>query len=163
MTVLEWSAVVTAAAFVVLVAGLLIGVSIALRRISAVQSSAASMQQEVHTVANQVSTLVEPTEQTIRALHRQLQSASRLFEAAGQIGGTIEHTTSAVNRVSSVLSQSAVRHAERAAEQRQIGEAFEWAELGMAAWQLWQTNRKRHDGSEAVQQDEGHHKNEGSN
>lgn len=163
MTVLEWSAVVITTAFVVLVAGLLIGMRTALLRVAAVQSSAAAMQQDVHSVTDQLSTLVEPAEQTIRSAHRQLQSVSRLFEAAGQIGGTIEHTTTAVNRVSSVLAQSAVRHAERAAEQRQIGEAFEWAELGMAAWQLWQTNRKRHGSSESVQQDEGHHKNEGSN
>ncbi|GGG55393.1 DUF948 domain-containing protein [Paenibacillus radicis (ex Gao et al. 2016)] len=162
MDVMEWSAAIAAAAFVVLAAGMLLGIKAALDRLKAVQASAETMMAHMQVTAARLTALADPAEQTILTAQQQLQSVNRLFEAAGQIGESIEHTTTAVNRVSSVLSQSAITHAERAAEQRQIGEAFEWAELGMAAWQLWQTNRKRHNGTESDHPGEERHKNEGS-
>ncbi|MFF2090439.1 DUF948 domain-containing protein [Paenibacillus sp. NPDC058174] len=162
MDVMEWSAAIAAAAFVILAGGLLLGIKAALDRLKAVQASAETMMAQMQVTAARLTALADPAEKTILTAQQQLQSVNRLFEAAGQIGESIEHTTSAVNRVSTALSQSAIRHAERAAEQRQLGEAFEWAELGMAAWQLWQTNRKRHNETGSDHQGEERHKNEGS-
>ncbi|MBD2867524.1 DUF948 domain-containing protein [Paenibacillus arenilitoris] len=174
MEVIAWSAAVAAGAFVLLAIGMLIALRSALGRLARAQASAEAMQRDVHKLAQELSGLAAPAEATIREAHKHLQSAGRLFEAAGQVGAAIAHTTSAVERVSSVLSESAERHANRAATKRQVEEALEWAELGMAAWQLWQTSRKAaapagtvHDPKperkpESSGRDEGHAKNEGS-
>ncbi|CAM4060915.1 DUF948 domain-containing protein [Paenibacillus alkaliterrae] len=173
--VISWSAAIAAGAFVILAIGILIALRSALGRLAQMQASAAGMQQDLQKVTTELGGLVHEAEETIRAAHRQLQSASRLFEAAGQIGGAIAHTTSAVEHVTSVLSEAAELHAKRPATKRQTGEVLEWAELGMAAWQLWQTSRKAaapagdaHEpvsgsDSESRSRDEGHAKNEGSN
>jgi uncharacterized protein YoxC len=140
--VMTWSAAIAAGAFVVLVAGILLVLRSALNRLGQVQAAADKVQQDLHKLSLELSGLVQPAEETIKAAHRQLESASKLFEAAGQVGGAIAHTTSAVERVTSVLSESAEQHAKRYETKRQVGDALEWAELGMAAWQLWQTSRK---------------------
>lgn len=140
--VITWSAAIAAGAFVVMVVGILLAIRSALSRLAKVQASADVIQQDLHKLSLELSGLVQPAEETIRAAYRQLQAANSLFEAAGQVGGAIAHTTSAVERVTSVLSESAELHAKRHETKRQVGEALEWAELGMAAWQLWQTNRK---------------------
>lgn len=140
--VMTWSAAIAAGAFVVLVTGILLVLRAALNRLGQVQAAAEAMQKDLHKLSLELSGLVQPAEDTIMAAHRQLESASKLFEAAGQIGGAIAHTTSAVERVTSVLSESAEHHAKRYETKRQVGDALEWAELGMAAWQLWQTSRK---------------------
>lgn len=162
MTVIEWSAAIAAAAFVLLVAGVLIGLRAAMAKLAGMQASAEAMQREVQRLAKDYGRLVQPAEQTIRTAQNQLQAASGLFNAASQIGGAMEQSASAVRRVSSVLSDQAAQHVERAAEKRQIGEAFEWMELGMAAWQLWQSRRKKAadggDPPEWVRMDKGHHK-----
>ncbi|WP_424766806.1 DUF948 domain-containing protein [Paenibacillus sp. sgz302251] len=140
--VIAWSAAIAAGAFVFLVAGILMALRTALGRLMLVQASAAAMQQDLHKLTAELSALVQRAEETLQGANQQLQAASRLFEAAGHVGGAIAHTTSAVERVTSVLSESAEQHAKRSAAKRQAGEALEWAELGMAAWQLWQTNRR---------------------
>ena len=140
--IVTWSAAIAAGAFVVLVAGILLALRSALSRLGQLQAAAESMRQDLNKLSLELSGLVQPAEETIRVMHRQLQSASKLFEAAGQVGGAIAHTTSAAQRITSVLSESAEQHAKRYETKRQVGEALEWAELGMTAWQLWQTNRK---------------------
>ncbi|NIK77268.1 uncharacterized protein YoxC [Paenibacillus castaneae] len=140
--VISWSAAIAAGAFVVLVAGILIALRSAIIRLGHVQAAAAEMQLDMHKLASELSGLIQPTEEAIRAAHQQLESVSKLFEAAGQVGGAIAHTTSTVERVTAVLSESAEVHANRHETKRQVGEVLGWAELGMAAWQLWQTSRK---------------------
>ncbi|MGO4374385.1 DUF948 domain-containing protein [Paenibacillus sp. 2TAB19] len=153
--IVTWSAAVAAGAFVILVAGLLVGMRILLGRLAQVQQSAEAMQREVARLGEELRGLVPPAEETIRTANRQLTNVNRLFEAAGEVGGAIKHTTSAVQSVTAVLADSAARHAERAATKRQVGEAFEWAELGIAAWQLWQS--KRSTAASASADEAGHH------
>ncbi|OBZ12992.1 DUF948 domain-containing protein [Bacillus sp. FJAT-26390] len=140
--IMTWSAAIAAGAFVVLAAGILLALRAALNKLGQVQAAADKVQQDLQKLSLELSGLIQPAEETIRAAHKQLESASKLFEAAGQVGGAIAHTTSAAERISSVLSESAEHHAKRYETKRQVGEALEWAELGMAAWQLWQTSRK---------------------
>lgn len=140
--ILTWSAAIAAGAFVVLVSGILLALRSALIRLGQVQAAAESMRQDLNKLSLELGGLVQPAEETIRVMHRQLQAASKLFEAAGQVGGAIANTTSAAQRITSVLSESAEQHAKRYETKRQVGEALEWAELGMTAWQLWQTSRK---------------------
>lgn len=172
--IVSWSSAIAAAAFVVLTVGILTALRTALGKLSQLQASAAAMQQELLARSKELSVLMQQTEETMKTARRQFQAAGKLFEAAGQVGGAIAHTTSAVESISSVLSESAEYHAKRAAAKRQTVEALEWAELGMAAWQLWQTNRKAaaqderdHEpatgsGSASGGRDEGHAKNERS-
>ncbi|OMF21331.1 hypothetical protein BK133_28545 [Paenibacillus sp. FSL H8-0548] len=140
--VMIWSAAIAAGAFVILVAGILLVLRSALFKLARVQVMAETMQEDLHKLSLELGGLIKPAEETIIAAHRQLQAASKLFEAAGQVGGAIAHTTSAAERISSLLSESAEQHAKRPETKRQVGEALEWAELGMTAWQLWQTSRK---------------------
>ncbi|CAM4240739.1 uncharacterized protein YoxC [Paenibacillus endophyticus] len=140
--VIAWSAAIAAGAFVILVAGILLALRSALRRLDHVQTEAAAMRLDVHKLSTELCRLVEPAEETIRSANRQLQAASKLFESAGQVGGAIANTTSAAEHITSLLSESAERHAKRYQTKRQVGDALEWAELGMTAWQLWQTSRK---------------------
>jgi uncharacterized protein YoxC len=145
MTVMEWSALIAAIAFVALAVGLLLGVYTALGRLAKLQVSMEETQADIRQVSSKVGAFADTAGQTVQTAHNQLQQAGRLFEAVGQIGETIGHTTKAINRVSGVLSQSAVKHAESAAAERQASTMLEWMELGMSFWQQWQTNRKRYD------------------
>ncbi|MCM3627134.1 DUF948 domain-containing protein [Paenibacillus glycanilyticus] len=147
MTVMEWSALIAAITFVILAAGLLIGVRTALVRLAKLQLSAEAMQADLKQTSGKMGAFADSAQQTVQTAHHQLQQANRLFEAVGEIGDTIGHTTTAIHRVSSVISQSAVKHAESAAAERQASSMLEWMELGMAFWQQWQTNRKRYEPS----------------
>ncbi|GLX69308.1 DUF948 domain-containing protein [Paenibacillus glycanilyticus] len=147
MTVMEWSALIAAVTFVILAAGLLIGVRALLAKLTKLQSSAEALQEDVRQASGKMGVLADTTEQTVQTVHHQLQQANRLFEAVGQIGDTIGHTTTAIHRVSSVISQSAAKHADSGSAERQASSMLEWMELGMAFWQQWQTNRKRYEPS----------------
>lgn len=169
--VATWSAAAAAGAFVVLTAGILIAIRFMLTRLARLQASAEAVQRDMHRLSAELSGVLQPAEETIRTVHRQLQSLDGLFTAARQVGGTLEQTTAAMERVTAVLSLSAARHAERISEERQANEAMQWAELGMTAWQLWQNSRKQAASrktdnssfhSESRGCDEGHSKNEGS-
>ncbi|MFD1953474.1 hypothetical protein ACFSL6_04615 [Paenibacillus thailandensis] len=170
MSAIEWIAAAAAAAFVALAAGTLIALRRMTARAAALQASAESMQREIEQLAQEYKRLVPPAEQairtaeqTVRTAQKQLQSMNRLFESASHIGGAIEKSASAVHRVSSVLSSQAAEHIERAAANRRIGEAYEWMELGLTAWQLWQSRRKESPASsEWGHMDKGHHKSERS-
>ncbi|WP_138753233.1 DUF948 domain-containing protein [Paenibacillus sinopodophylli] len=141
--IMTWSAAIAAGAFVFLVAGILLALRTALHRLGQVQIEAEAMRLDLHKLSTELSRLIQPAEETIRSANRQLLAASKLFESAGHIGGAIANTTSAAERITSLLSESVEQHANHHKTKRQVGEALEWAELGMTAWQLWQTNRKK--------------------
>ncbi|RJE89770.1 DUF948 domain-containing protein [Paenibacillus sp. 1011MAR3C5] len=138
----EWSAVAAAAAFVVLVAGLLIGLRMMLRRLEQAQASVEAMQADLHRLSTEIGAVLQPVEQTARGVQRSLEAAGGLVQAVRQVSGTVERTSSAVERVATTLSASAVKHAERIATSRHLDEAAQWAELGLTAWQLWQSRSK---------------------
>nr|WP_232242937.1 DUF948 domain-containing protein [Paenibacillus sp. GSMTC-2017] len=140
--VAEWSAVAAAGAFILLVAGVLFAIRSLLIRLSRVQSSAEAIQADMHLLSTEIESVLQTTHEAVRALQRGLESTEGLVQAVRQVGGTIQHTTSAVERVTSTLSASAVKHVEGIAEKRHIAEAVQWAELGLTAWQLWQARRK---------------------
>lgn len=139
--VAAWSAAVAAGAFVVLVIAVIIAIRSALIRLGRMQNLAEAIQQDLHKLSLEMSGILQPAEETVRTVNHQLQSVSWLFKAARQVGDTLEQTTSAIENAAAVLSQAARRHAERASEERQVDEAMQWAELGMTAWQLWQSRR----------------------
>ncbi|MFF2481536.1 DUF948 domain-containing protein [Paenibacillus sp. NPDC058071] len=154
MSVVEWSAASAAVAFTVLTIGLLLFARAAMIKLAKVQSAADELSRRLQGSAERLERIAEPAEETIRTVNRQLHSVNRLFEAASHIGGTIEHASRAANEAAAVLAKSVSRHAERDSGQRRVEEALDWAELGMAAWQLWQTNRKRRNDADAAHPDE---------
>jgi uncharacterized protein YoxC len=184
-----WSAAVAAGTFVVLALGILIALRAALAKLEKITQATVSMQRELNRQASELAGLVQEelsvrsselgslmqqSEETMRAVQHQLKSATALFEAAGQVGGAIRHTTSAAEHAAAILSSAASRHASRAETSRRAGEALDWAELGMTAWQMWQANRKAsakassddpaaaRSATEADCRDEGHANSEGS-
>jgi len=138
----EWSAAVAAAAFVALVAGLLIGLRIMLRRLGQAQASVEAMQADLHRLSTEIGAVLQPVEQTAKGVQQSLEAAGGLVQAVRQVSGTVERTSSAVERVATTLSASAVKHAERIAAGRQLDEAAQWAQLGLTAWHLWQSRGK---------------------
>ncbi|WP_238190973.1 DUF948 domain-containing protein [Paenibacillus sp. L3-i20] len=138
----QWSAAVAAGAFVLLVTGGLLAIRSLLLRLAEVQKSAVAIQRDMHQLSAEIGAVLQTTHEAVRTVQRGLDSTDGLVQAVRQVGGTIEHTTSAVERVTSTLSGAAVKHAERIAQNRQVDEAVQWAELGLTAWQLWQTRRK---------------------
>jgi len=149
----QWSAAIAAAAFIVMTAGMLAAVRIALIRLSQLQQAAEAMRQDIARLTSKAERLIEPAERTLRTANSGLESAQRLFQAARHIGGAIAHTTSAIETAASLLSKTARHHAERDDTKKKAQEAMEWAELGMAAWQLWQSNRKREDGASSLDEE----------
>lgn len=138
----EWSAAIAAAAFVALVTGLLIGLRIMLLRLKQAQASVEAMQADLHKLATEIGAVLQPVEKTAKGVQRSLEAAGGFVQAVRQAGGTIERTSSAVERVAESLSTSAVKHAERIAASRQLDEAAQWAELGLTAWHLWQSRKR---------------------
>jgi len=141
----EWSAVAAAAVFVVLVVGLLIGLRVFLRRLEQTQASIDAVKADIHKLTDETSAVLKPLEDTIRGIQRGVDAAEGLVQAVRHVGGTVVRTTSAVERVTTALSSSAVQHAERIARSKQLDEAAQWAELGLTAWQLWQSRRSAKD------------------
>lgn len=137
----EWSAAIAAGAFVVFVAGALIGIRVLLVRLARAQASVEAIQADMHKLSAHISDVLKPLEDTVQTARRGLQSTESLFQAAGGIGSAVETTTAAVERVASVWSAAAIKHSEEIARKRQVGEAAEWAELGLTAWYLWQARR----------------------
>ncbi len=153
----EWSAAIAAGTFIVLTVGIMLALRAGLAKLEQVKRETVGLQQELTRQAAELAALtrqelsarsaelgglMQQSEKTMCALQQQLQAASLLFEAAGHVGGAIRHTTSAAEQAAAVLATAASRHARRAETSRRVGEAFDWAELGMTAWQLWQANRK---------------------
>jgi len=139
----EWSAAVAAAAFVILTAGVLIAARIMLIRLSRMEAAALQLQQELKQLTLQAGRVMVPAEQAIQTVNRQLNSVSGIFDAAAQIGGAVSHTTSAVEQLTSVMASAAEQHAKRPETMKKAGDILEWAELGMAAWTLWQSGRRQ--------------------
>ncbi|MEK3883589.1 DUF948 domain-containing protein [Paenibacillus sp. PL2-23] len=137
----EWSAAAAAVAFVVLTAGLLLGLRAMLKRLDQAQSSVQAVQADLQRLTSEISAVLRPLEESVRSVHRGMEAADGLVQAVRQVGSTVERTTAAVERVTASLSASAVKHAERLAGGKQLEEAAQWAELGLTAWQLWQTGR----------------------
>lgn len=137
----EWSAALAAAAFIVLTAGLLIGLRVFILRLERAQASIEAVQADIHRLSTEVTSVLQPLEETIRGVQRGLDAAEGLVQAVRHVSGTVERTTSAVERATTALSASAVKHAERFARSKQLDDAAQWAELGLTAWQLWQSRR----------------------
>lgn len=140
---MEWIAAAATLAFIVLVAGVLLALRKLLQRFAQLQKSAEAVQADMHRLSAELGEVLKPAGQTVKSLQQGVDAAQDLFHAVRDIGGTIRGTTSAVERTAAVLSDSAVRHAERLARTRQADQAVQWAELGLTAWQLWQSSRPR--------------------
>ncbi|MCQ6560802.1 DUF948 domain-containing protein [Paenibacillus mendelii] len=152
-----WLQAAFVAAFVMLVAGVLLWLRAADRKLARLMETAEAIQRSTGEMTAQVCSLVAPAADTIKTIQRQLDGATRLVDAAKRMGESAEQVSATVNRLSAALSEHAIKHMERGGKYRnQIAEALDIAEAGYAAWQFWQSKRKDTRSSACSEQDEGH-------
>lgn len=156
-----WLLAVIAASAVMLAAGILIWLRAADRKLARLLEAAQSVERSAQTAAVQLGELLQPAAAAVRTVGRGLDNAEKIFDAAGRLGEAAEETSAAICRMSAALNATAARHVERAGGKyrSQIADAMDWAEVGLAAWQFWQTKRRDSRSSACPRHDEGHDKN----
>jgi uncharacterized protein YoxC len=138
---MEWIAAIATAVFAMLAIGILIALHALVLRLNALQKSALEAQAEITRLSQQARAVMIPAEEAARSLQEGLEAAKCWFRAMEDAGSIVAKTTTAAEKAAHVLSQSAVRHAERLSQTREAEQAVQWAELGLTAWQLWRSGR----------------------
>ena len=153
-----WLEAAFVAAFIALVAGILIWLQAADRKLAKLVRTVEAMEGQVKLASAEVTALAAPAAQTIRTVQGQLAGAARLFEAAERLGDAAADVSSAVSRVSSAIAMTADRHltGDGGKYRKQIEGALDWAEAGYAAWQFWQSKRNEARSSACSGHGEGH-------
>ncbi|MFD0586622.1 hypothetical protein ACFQZE_01305 [Paenibacillus sp. GCM10027627] len=137
----EWSAVVASVAFVVFVAGLLISARAVLVKLERAQAAAEAVQEDIRKLCEEIGAVMLPLEESAKTAQRAMKSAEGLILAAGEIGDAATIAASAARQITETWSEAAMKHSERIAAKRGVSEAAEWAEIGLTAWQLWQSRQ----------------------
>ncbi|MBB3109835.1 uncharacterized protein YoxC [Paenibacillus phyllosphaerae] len=153
-----WLQAAGVAAFIALVVGVLLWLRAADRKLAMLTESAKAMQQSASEMAEKISGLAEPAAETVRIVQRQVDGASRLFDAARRMGESADQASTAVQKLTRVFTSQAQAQVERGGGKYklQIKEALDWAEVGYAAWQFVQSKRKDDRTSECCQYENGH-------
>ncbi|MFC5649220.1 DUF948 domain-containing protein [Paenibacillus solisilvae] len=153
-----WFQAVFAAAFVLLVAGILLWLRAADRKLARLVHTAENMERQAHAASAQVTDFVQTTTTVMQNIQGQLDGVSKLMEATKRIGQSAETVSCTVSRLSDAMAQTADRHIAKAGGKykHQIADALDWAEVGYAAWQFWQTKRKENSPPVCSEHDEGH-------
>lgn|GEM_PF-647837 len=140
-----WCEVAATIVFAVLTVGLLIGLKKIISRIALIQQSSERLEQDVRALMKKLQGTSERADETLELVSNQLQSVSGLFQAASLFGESVENASAAVNSMTAALSNKARQQAERIENKklRGLDEALDWAEVGMTAWQLWQSVRDK--------------------
>lgn len=138
---MEWIAAVATAIFAVLTIGILMALCALVTRLHALQQSVLEAQAEITRLSEETRAVLIPAEEAVRNLQEGLGAAKGWFRAMEDAGSMVAKTTTAAEKAAHVLSQSAVRHAERLSQSREAEQAVQWAELGLTAWQLWRSGR----------------------
>ncbi|MHA7962615.1 hypothetical protein ACX93W_00620 [Paenibacillus sp. CAU 1782] len=138
---MEWIAAVATAIFAVLTIGILMAMRALVIRLQALQQSALEAKAEITRLSEETRAVLIPAEEAMRNLQEGLEAAKGWFRAIEDAGSMVAKTTSAAEKAANVLSQSAIRHAERLSQSREAEQAVQWAELGLTAWQLWRSGR----------------------
>ncbi|WP_127532528.1 DUF948 domain-containing protein [Paenibacillus kobensis] len=141
----EWCLIAATVIFAVLTAGLLIGLKNIVSRIVLMQQSSQRLELDVRTLMVKLQGTTERADKTLALVSDQLKAVSGLFQAASLFGESVENASAAVNSMTAALSNKARQQAERIENKklRGLDEALDWAEVGMTAWQLWQSVRDK--------------------
>ncbi|GFN30200.1 DUF948 domain-containing protein [Paenibacillus xylaniclasticus] len=131
--------------FAALTAGLLIGLRTIVSRVVLIQLSSERLEQDVRALLIKLQKTSERADETLELISAQLRAVSGLFQAASLLGESVENASAAVNSMTAALSNKARQQAERIENKklRGLDEALDWAEVGMTAWQLWQSVRDK--------------------
>jgi uncharacterized protein YoxC len=137
--------VVATVVFIILTIGLLIGLRIIIMRLRQMQLSAERLEQDMHDLMRTLQGTAERAEVALDLVSAQLKAISGLFQAASVLGESVENASVAVNAMTAAMANKARQQAERIENKRIKGldEALDWAEVGMTAWQLWQSVRDK--------------------
>ncbi|WP_165822378.1 DUF948 domain-containing protein [Paenibacillus montanisoli] len=151
---LEFAAV---AAFVVLVGGILLWLRSTDRKLAKLLQTAEAMERHAKQTADQVCELLVPATATVRTVQKQMEGLSKLAEATKRIGDAANQLSITVNRLSEELNDTVERHAAKSGPKVKHGitEALDWAEVGYAVWQFWQSKRKENRTSACSGYDQG--------
>ncbi|SEM65112.1 DUF948 domain-containing protein [Paenibacillus sp. OV219] len=139
-----WLEAIAVAAFVALVAGILLWLRSADRKLAKLLMAAEAMERHAAVAKEQVCELLDPMTATMRNVQKQLEGVSRLTDATRRIGDSASQLSLTVSRLTAELNDTVERHAAKSGDKlrHQITDAMDWAEVGYAVWQLWQTKRK---------------------
>ncbi|WP_219838029.1 DUF948 domain-containing protein [Paenibacillus sp. R14(2021)] len=139
-----WFEGAAAAAFVVLVIGILGWLRAMDRRMGKLMQLAESLERRAETAAAQVSDLLDPATETVRTVQKQLESFAKWTEATQRIGESANQLSFAVNRVAGELTDTVDRYSKTSGDKVKHGitDALGWAEVGYAVWQFWKDKRK---------------------
>jgi uncharacterized protein YoxC len=151
--------------FIILTIGLLIGLRIIVIRLRQMQQAAERLEQDMHALMRRLQGTTERAEITLDLVSSQLKAVSGVFQAASMLGESVENASAAVNAMTAAMANKARQQAERIESKRIKGldEALDWAEVGMTAWQLWQSVRDKVVKKPACSgEDDGHDNNGGS-
>lgn len=153
-----WLEAVLAAGFMMLVAGILIWLRAADRKLARLLEAAQSMERSVQSTAVQICELVQPAAEAVRSVQRQVDHTARIIEAARRAGDAAIEVSDTLSRMTALLNETAARHVERAGGKyrHHIADAMDWAEVGLAAWRFWQSKRRDSHSSACRGHDEGH-------
>ncbi|MBW7476153.1 hypothetical protein K0T92_15525 [Paenibacillus oenotherae] len=153
-----WLEAALVAGFILLVAGILIWLRAADRKLALLLEAAQSMERSVGTTAAQVCEFVQPATESARIVQRQLDQTARIFDAARRVGDAAADASDTLCRMTELLNETASRHVEQAGGKyrHRIADAMDWAEVGLAAWQFWQSKRRDSHSSACSRHDEGH-------
>lgn len=139
-----WLEAIAVAAFVALVAGILLWLRAADRKLAKLLTAAEAMERHTAEAKEQVCELLDPMTATMRNVQKQMEGVSRLSDATRRIGESANQLSFTVSRLTTQLNETVERHAAKSGEKlrHQITDAMDWAEVSYAVWQFWQTKRK---------------------
>ncbi|MWC28879.1 DUF948 domain-containing protein [Paenibacillus sp. MMS18-CY102] len=145
MITAAWCAVAATVVFIVLAIGLLIGLRAVVYRLALMQQSTEKLERDMRTLMLKLQGTTDRMDDTLGLVSAQLRAMSGLFQAASLMGESVENASAAMNAMTAALSNKARQQAERIENKRLKGldEALDWAEVGMTAWQLWQSVRDK--------------------
>ncbi|QHT62124.1 DUF948 domain-containing protein [Paenibacillus lycopersici] len=139
-----WFEGAAAAAFVILVAGVLLWLRSVDKRMGKLMQLAESLERRAEVAVAQVSDLLDPVTETVRTVQHSMDGVKKLTEATKRIGESANQLSFTVNRISNELNDTVDRYARTSGEKVKHGitDALGWAEVGYAVWHFWQNKRK---------------------
>ncbi|NBD25857.1 DUF948 domain-containing protein [Paenibacillus glycinis] len=147
-----WFEGAAAAAFVVLVVGVLMWLRSVDKRMEKLMQLAESLERRAEVAVAQVSDLLDPVTETARTVQKSVDGIAKLTEATKRIGESANQFSFTVNRISSELNDTVEQFASKSGDKakRGIADAMGWAEVGYAVWHFWKDKRKEEAAAESL-------------
>lgn len=150
--ILEITAAVATAGFVVLVCFLIGLIRDVRAALPPMRKSLESIEQDVSELSREALELARQGKGIAGDVQQKLQSADSLFRAAGNIGASVQGVVGSIRQVSATVTET-VRQSQDAAGRNtsRIREILQWTAAGLHFLEQWQTNRKQRETREEKQ------------